>query len=162
MLSETLLRKFDELISRYPLKRSAMVPLLLYAQDEIGHVSEEVITEVARRADVRPIEVVEVIGYYSMLHRQPVGKRHVQVCTNISCMLRGSDELLEHCCKKLGIKAKQTTADGLFSIEEVECLGACTGAPAMQINYDYYENMTPEKFDELIEELKKKEPRSRM
>jgi NADH-quinone oxidoreductase subunit E len=162
MLSETLLRKFDELISRYPLKRSAMVPLLLYAQDEIGHVSEEVITEVARRADVRPIEVVEVIGYYSMLHRQPVGKHHVQVCTNISCMLRGSDELFEHCCKKLGIKGKQTTSDGLFSIEEVECLGACTGAPAMQINYDYYENMTPEKFDELIEELKKKEPRSRM
>ena len=162
MLSETLLRKFDALIARYPLKRSAMIPLLLYAQDEVGHVSEEVIAEVARRVDVRPIEVVEVIGYYSMLRRQPVGKHHVQVCTNISCMLRGSDELFEHCCKKLGIQAKQTTPDGLFSIEEVECLGACTGAPALQINYDYYENITPKKFDELIEELKKKEPRAKM
>ena len=91
----------------------------------------------ARRVDVRPIEVVEVIGYYSMLHRQPVGKYNVQVCTNISCMLRGADELFEHCCKKLGIKHKQTTPDGLFSLEEVECLGACCGAPAMQVNYDY-------------------------
>ena len=162
MLSESLQKKFDELISRYPLKRSALVPMLLYAQDEVGHVSEEIIAEVARRVDLRPIEVVEVIGYYSMLRRRPVGKHHIQVCTNISCMLRGSDELYEHCCQKLGIKSKQTTPDGLFSIEEVECLGACTGAPAMQINYDYYENVTSEEFDELIEEIKKKEPRAKM
>ena len=114
MLSETLLKKFDELISRYPLKRSAMVPLLLYAQDEVGHVSEEVITEVARRVDVRPIEVVEVIGYYSMLHRQPLGKYNLQVCTNISCMLRGSDEILEHCCKKLGIKHRRPRRTACF------------------------------------------------
>jgi NADH-quinone oxidoreductase subunit E len=162
MLSESLLKKFDQLIARYPLKRSALIPLLMYAQDEVGHVSEEVIAEVARRVDVRPIEVVEVIGYYSMLHRQPVGKYNVQVCTNISCMLRGSDELFDHCCKKLGIKHKQTTPDGLFSLEEVECLGACCGAPALQVNYDFYENLTPEKFDLLIEELKKKEPRTKM
>jgi NADH-quinone oxidoreductase subunit E len=77
-------------------------------------------------------------------------------------MLRGADEIFEHCCKKLGIKNKQTTPDGLFSLEEVECLGACCGAPAMQVNYDFYENLTPEKFDALIEELKKKEPRSKM
>jgi len=162
MLSESLLRKFDDIIARYPLKRSAMVPLLLYAQDEVGHVSDEVIAEVARRVDVRPIEVTEVISYYSMLHRQPVGKHHIQVCTNISCMLRGADELFEHCCQKLGIGHKQTTSDGLFSLEEVECLGACCGAPAMQVNYDYYENLTPEKVDALIDELKKKEPRSKM
>jgi len=162
MLSESLLRKFDDIIARYPLKRSAMVPLLLYAQDEVGHVSDEVIAEVARRVDVRPIEVTEVISYYSMLHRQPVGKHHIQVCTNISCMLRGADELFQHCCQKLGIGHKQTTPDGLFSLEEVECLGACCGAPAMQVNYDYYENLTPEKVDALIEELKKKEPRSKM
>jgi NADH-quinone oxidoreductase subunit E len=162
MLSESLLRKFDDIIARYPLKRSAMVPLLLYAQDEVGHVSDEVIAEVARRVDVRPIEVTEVISYYSMLHRQPVGRHHIQVCTNISCMLRGADELFEHCCQKLGIGHKQTTSDGLFSLEEVECLGACCGAPAMQVNYDYYENLTPEKVDALIDELKKKEPRSKM
>jgi NADH-quinone oxidoreductase subunit E len=162
MLSESLLRKFDDIIARYPLKRSAMVPLLLYAQDEVGHVSDEVIAEVARRVDVRPIEVTEVISYYSMLHRQPVGRHHIQVCTNISCMLRGADELFEHCRQKLGIGHKQTTSDGLFSLEEVECLGACCGAPAMQVNYDYYENLTPEKVDALIDELKKKEPRSKM
>ena len=162
MLSESLLKKFDQLIARYPLKRSALVPLLMYAQDEVGCVSEEVIAEVAQRVDVRPIEVVEVIGYYSMLHRKPLGKYNVQVCTDISCMLRGADEMYEHACKKLGIKHKQTTPDGLFSLEEVECLGACCGAPAMQVNYDFYENLTPEKFDSLIDELKKNEPSSKM
>jgi NADH-quinone oxidoreductase subunit E len=162
MLSESLLKKFDQLIARYPLKRSALVPLLMYAQDEVGCVSEEVIAEVAQRVEVRPIEVVEVIGYYSMFHRKPLGKYNVQVCTNISCMLRGADEMYEHVCKKLGIKHKQTTPDGLFSLEEVECLGACCGAPAMQVNYDFYENLTPEKFDSLIDELKKNEPSSKM
>jgi NADH-quinone oxidoreductase subunit E len=161
MLYESLLKKFDQLIARYPLKRSALVPLLMYAQDEVGCVSEEVIAEVAKRVDVRPIEVVEVIGYYSMLHRKPLGKYNVQVCTNISCMLRGADEMYEHACKKLGIKHKQTTPDGLFSLEEVECLGACCGAPAMQVNYDFYENLTPEKFDSLIDELKKNEPKAK-
>ena len=162
MISEMLSRKFDQIIARYPLKRSAMVPLLLYAQDEIGQVSDEVIAEIARRVEVRPIEVVEVVSYYSMLHRQPVGKHHLQVCTGISCMLRGADEVFEHCAKKLGVGHKQTTPDGLFSLEQVECLGACCGAPAMQVNYDYYENLTLGEIDQLITELKKKEPRSNM
>jgi NADH-quinone oxidoreductase subunit E len=160
MLSESLLKKFDQLIARYPLKRSAMVPLLMYAQDEVGCVSDEVIDEVAKRLDVRPIEVVEVIGYYSMLHREPLGKYNLQICTNISCMLRGADELFEHCCEKLGIKHKQRTDDGLFSLEEVECMGACCGAPAMQVNYDFYEFVTPEKFDAVVDELRKKEPKN--
>ena len=162
MISEMLSRKFDQIIARYPLKRSAMVPLLLYAQDEIGQVSDEVIAEVARRVEVRPIEVVEVVSYYSMLHRQPVGKHHLQVCTGISCMLRGADEVFEHCARKLGVGHKQTTPDGLFSLEQIECLGACCGAPAMQVNYDYYENLTLGEIDQLITELKKKEPRSNM
>jgi NADH-quinone oxidoreductase subunit E len=155
MLSQSLLRKFDEIIARYPLKRSAMAPLLLFAQDEVGYVSDEAIEEVARRLEVRRIEVVEVISYYSMLHRQPVGRYHFQICTNISCMLRGGQELFEHCSKKLGIGHRQTTPDGRFSLEEVECLGACCGAPAVQVNYDYYENLTPEKLDALIEKLRK-------
>ena len=162
MISEMLSRIFDQIIARYPLKRSAMVPLLLYAQDEIGQVSDEVIAEVARRVEVRPIEVVEVVSYYSMLHRQPVSKHQLQVCTGISCMLRGADEVFEHCAKKLGVGHKQTTPDGLFSLEQVECLGACCGAPAMQVNYDYYENLTLGEIDQLITELKKKEPRSNM
>jgi NADH-quinone oxidoreductase subunit E len=158
MLSNTLKEKFDRIIARYPLKRSAIVPLLLFAQDEIGYVSDEAIEEIAQRVGVRPIEVVEDISYYSMLHRQPIGKYNFQVCTNISCMLRGGDEIFQYCAKKLDIGHKQTTPDGMFSLEEVECLGACCGAPAMQVNFDYYENLTPEKVDELIEELKKKEP----
>ncbi|MBI1940054.1 MAG: NAD(P)H-dependent oxidoreductase subunit E [Acidobacteria bacterium] len=155
MLSDALKKKFDEVIARYPVKRSAIVPLLLYAQDEIGYVSDEAIDEVARRVEVRPIEVVENISYYSMLHRRPIGKYNLQVCTNISCMLRGGEEIFAHCAKALGVGHKQTTEDGLFSLEEVECLGACCGAPAMQVNYDYHENLTPEKIDSLLAKLRK-------
>jgi NADH-quinone oxidoreductase subunit E len=155
MLSDALKANFEKVVARYPLKRSAIVPLLLYAQDEIGYITDEVVAEVARRVDVRPIEVVENISYYSMLRRHPAGKFNLQVCTNISCMLRGGEEIFAHCAKKLGIGHRQTTADGLFSLEEVECLGACCGAPAMQVNYDYYENLTPEKIDALLEKLKK-------
>jgi len=155
MLSDALKAKFDQVIARYPVKRSAIVPLLLFAQDEIGYVSDEVVAEVARRVEVRPIEVVENISYYSMLHRHPIGKYNLQVCTNISCMLRGGEEIFSYCAKELGIGHRQTTEDGLFSLEEVECLGACCGAPAMQVNYDYYENLTPEKIDALLEKLKK-------
>ena len=154
MLSDALLKKFDEVISHYPLKRSAIVPCLLFAQDEIGFISDEVIEEVARRVDVRPIEVIEDIGYYSMLHRKPIGKYNLQVCTNVSCMVRGGEEILEHCKKRLGIGHKETTPDGLFSLEEVECLGACCGAPAMQVNYDFYEDLTPQKVDTLLDRLR--------
>jgi NADH-quinone oxidoreductase subunit E len=154
MLSEALKRKFDEVIARYPLKRSAIVPLLLFAQDEIGYITDEAIEEIARRVEVRPIEVVEDIGYYSMLHRHPIGRYNLQVCTNVSCLLRGGEEILEHCSERLGIGHKQTTSDGRFSLEEVECLGACCGAPAMQVNYDFYENLTPERVDALIDRLK--------
>jgi NADH-quinone oxidoreductase subunit E len=154
MLSDALNKKFDEFLTRYPVKRSAMVPMLLFGQDEVGYISDEIIAEVARRAGVPTIEVVEVISYYSMLRRQPAGKYHLQVCTNVSCMLRGGEEILAHCQKKLGIGHKQTTPDGKFSLEEVECLGACCGAPAMQVNYDYYENLTPGKLDALLEKLK--------
>jgi NADH-quinone oxidoreductase subunit E len=154
MISENLKAKFDKIIARYPLKRSAIVPLLVFAQDEIGYVSDEAIEEIARRVEVRPIEVIEDIGYYSMLHRQPIGKYNLQVCTNVSCLLRGGEKILDYCSKKLGIGHKQTTSDGMFSLEEVECLGACCGAPAMQVNYDFYENLTPAKIDTLIARLR--------
>ena len=132
MLSDALKQKFEAVIARYPVKRSAIVPLLMFAQDEAGHVTEEAIQEIARRVGVRAIEVIEDIGYYSMLHRRPIGRYNFQVCTNISCMLRGGEQIFEHCSKQLGVGHKQTTADGLFSLEEVECLGACCGAPSMQ------------------------------
>ena len=133
-----------------------MIPMLLYAQDELGHVSAGLIDEVARRVGVTALQVNEVLSYYSMLRRQPLGKYHVQVCTNISCQLRDGDKLWEHACKKLGLGNKETTADGQISIEEVECIGACSWAPAVQVNYEFHHDMTPEKLDELLEGLRKK------
>ena len=98
-----------------------------------------------------------VISYYSMLRTHPVGKYNFQVCTNVSCLLRGADDIFEHCKKKLGVGNKQSTPDGLFHLEEVECIGACSWAPAMMMNYEFHENLTPAKIDELIDGLKKKE-----
>ena len=155
MLSEALLKKFDQLIARYPLKRSALVPLLLYAQDELGSVSDELVDEVAKRVGCTPLQVNEVLTYYSMLHRKPLGKFHVQVCTNISCLLMGGEELYRHAVKKLGIGHKEVTKDGMFSLEEVECMGACSWAPAVEINYDFHHKVTPEQLDRLIDGLRK-------
>ena len=102
------------------------------------------------------LEVRNVISYYSMLTTKPRGKYNVQVCTNIACMLRGGEEILDHCKKKLGIGHKGTTPDGLFSLEEVECIGACSWAAAAQVNYDFHENLTPQKMDKILDEYKKK------
>ncbi len=155
--SPQLEERFAKMLQAYPegKKRSAVVPMLIYAQDETGAITQEVIEEVARRCEVQPLQVDEVVGYYSMLHRQPQGKFHVQVCTSISCMLVGGTELYDQACKKLGVGHKQTTADGVFSLEEVECMGACSWAPAVEINYDFHHNVTPEKFDALIDGLRK-------
>ena len=152
-LSTQLASKFKTLQSSYPVKRSALVPMLLYAQDEFGFISDEMVAEIAKRLGLNEVQVEETLEYYSMLHRKPWGKNHVQVCTNVACMLRGGNELLDRAKKRLNIGNKQTTSDGVFSLEEVECIGACTGAPAMQVNYDYYENLTPLKFDRIIETL---------
>jgi NADH-quinone oxidoreductase subunit F len=152
-LSPQLSSKFDTLLTRYPVKRSALIPMLMYAQDEQGYVSDEMIAEIARRLDLNTLQVTETLVYYSMLRRKPAGKNHVQICTNVSCMLRGGKQLLEHAQRKLEIGHKEVTADGVFSLEEVECIGACTGAPAMQVNYDFYEDLTREKFDRIIDQL---------
>src|SRR4029077_15345229 len=117
--------------------------------------SDEMIAEIGQRLDLNNVQVEETLAYYSMLHRKPWGKHHVQICTNVACMLKGGNELLERAKKRLEIGHKEVTQDGVFSLEEVECIGACTGAPAMQVNYDFYENLTPLKFDRIIEELDK-------
>ncbi len=145
--------KFQSLENRYPVRRSALIPMLLYAQDQYGHVSDDVIGEIAGRLGLNALQVTETMAYYSMLRRQRAGKYHVQVCTNVSCMLRGGNKLFEFVQKKLEVGHKQTTADGVFSLEEVECLGACTGAPAMQVNYDFYENLTTERATQIFEAL---------
>ncbi len=117
-------------------------------------ISDAVIEEIAERIGITELDVRNVLSYYSMLRTEPVGKYHVQVCTNISCMLRGANELFAHCRRTLGIGNKQTTADGVFSLEEVECIGACSWAPAVQINYDYFENLTPDELDKVLEKYR--------
>ena len=151
--------RFEKLLKSYPpgRQRSAMVPMLLYAQDEIGSITPELVAEVAQRIGVQPLQVEEVYTYYSMLHKKPLGKYHVQVCTNISCLLTGGAELWEQACKKLGIGNKEVTADGQISLEEVECMGACSWAPAVQVNYDFHHHVTPEKLDQLLDGLRKKQ-----
>ncbi|WP_035350198.1 complex I 24 kDa subunit family protein [Edaphobacter aggregans] len=143
--------RFDHLVTIYPVKRSALVPMLLYAQDEVGYISDAVVTEIAQRLDLLELDVRNVLSYYSMLRTKPAGKYNVQVCTNISCMLRGGYEILDHCKAKLGIGHKEVTPDGTFSLEEVECIGACCWAPAIQVNYDFHDNLTTAKVDEIIE-----------
>jgi len=155
--SPELEAKIAKMLTIYPAgrQRSALIPMLMFAQDEVGAITPEVINELASRLNITPLQVDEVIGYYSMLHKKPQGKFHVQVCTNISCLLVGGEELYHHASKKLGIGHKQTAADGVFSLEEVECMGACSWAPAIQINYDFHHHVTPEKLDQLLASLGK-------
>jgi NADH-quinone oxidoreductase subunit E len=129
--------------------------MLLYAQDELGYLTEAAIAEIAQRIGITELDVRNVLSYYSLLRTAPVGKYHVQVCTNISCMLRGGRELFDHCKQKLGIGHKQTTPDGVFSLEEVECIGACCWAPAVQVNYDFHDNLTPESMDAVLDQYRK-------
>ena len=152
IFSPELAARLDRLVTLYPVKRSALIPMLLYAQDEVGYCSEAVIRESAERVGVTELDVRNVLSYYSMLRTRPAGKFNIQVCTNISCMLRGGYEILEHCKQKLDIhENKGISKDGLFSVEEVECIGACCWAPAVQVNYDYVEDVTPASMDATIE-----------
>ena len=150
--SPELEQRFQKFVSQYPWKRSALIPLLLYAQDEVGCLSDEVITDIARRVELTELEVRNVISYYSLLRTKPAGKYVVQVCTNISCMLRGAEEVFDHCREKLGVDHKEVTRDGTFSLEEVECIGACSWAPAVQVNYDFHLNVTPQKMDAILDQ----------
>lgn len=154
IFSSELAARFDKLVTLYPVRRSALIPMLLYAQDEVGYISGEVVAEVAKRIGIRENDVTSVLSYYSMLRTKPAGKYNIQVCTNISCMLRDGYGILEHCKERLGIGHKQVTPDGLFSLEEVECIGACCWAPAIQVNYDFYDELTSEKMDQIIDEYK--------
>lgn len=153
--SDQLEQRFATMVTHYPTKRSVLVPMLLYIQDELGSLTDEAIHEIASRVELSDLEVRNVVSYYSMLRTRKIGKYNFQVCTNVSCLLRGGEEILEHCKKKLGVENKGTTPDGQFTVEEVECIGACSWAPAMMLNYDFHENLTPEKIDELIEGIRK-------
>jgi NADH-quinone oxidoreductase subunit E len=144
VFSPKLAARFDALVEKYPVKRSALVPMLLYAQDEIGYLSDAAIEEISWRIGITSLDVRNVASYYSMLRFKPVGKYNVQVCTNISCMLRGAYDLFERFQDELGIGHKGVTKDGVFSLEEVECIGACSWAPAIQVNYDFHDELSPD------------------
>ncbi len=144
IFSPELATRFDALVTKYPVKRSALVPMLLYAQDEIGYLSDAVITEIAHRLGLTELDVRNVASYYSMLRFKPAGRYNIQVCTNICCMLRGAYDLYERFREELNIGPHGATADGLFSLEEVECIGACSWAPAIQVNYDFHDELTPD------------------
>jgi len=155
--SDQLEARFAEMSGNYPTKRSLLVPFLLYIQDELGYLTDDAIDEMSRRCDITALEVRNVISYYSMLRTRPAGKYNVQVCTNICCLLRGGEEMLDHVKQRLGVPVnKGMTPDGLFSVEEVECIGACSWAPAMQVNYDFHENLDEKKIDQILADYRAK------
>ena len=156
VFSPQLAARFDALVAKYPVRRSALVPMLLYAQDEVGYLSDAVIAEVAARIGITELEVRNVATYYSMLRFKPAGRFNVQVCTNISCMLRGGYDVFDRFQDELGIGRKGVTPDGLFSLEEVECIGACCWAPAIQVNYDFHDDLTPDHVPGILDEYRAK------
>jgi NADH-quinone oxidoreductase E subunit len=157
-IKKTLSQEFYDYIKkikpRYPTNQALLIPALHQAQKEKGWISSEVMDEIANAIDIPPPVVREVITFYTMFNLKPVGKYHLQFCTNISCCLMGAEELLHFCEKKLGIEAGETTPDKKFTISHVECLGACGTAPVVQINEDYYENLNPERLEKILSELK--------
>jgi NADH-quinone oxidoreductase E subunit len=153
MLSETTRQKIRDLANKYPQRRSALIPSLYLAQEEVGYLSPDAMRDVAQMFELSPNEVSEVASFYTMLYKKPVGKYVIQVCTNISCMLSRSEEIMAHLEKRLGIKPGETSPDRRFTLIEVECLGSCGTAPVVQINEDYHENLTPEKLDQILDSL---------
>ncbi len=148
------LQTIHDLVARYPHPRSALLPVLHLTQDAFGYLSMEAQQLVADTLGLRLMVVREVVTFYTMFRETPAGKYRLEVCTNAGCTLNGAVELVRHMCETLGIKVGETTPDGLFTVTEVECAGACGGAPVVQINNVYHEKMTPEKMDALIAEMR--------
>jgi NADH-quinone oxidoreductase subunit E len=155
MFSEETESKFTHLASIYPQKRSALIPMLLLAQKEHGYIKSETIEYVGQFLGLDPSEVDSILSFYTLLRRRPVGKYHIMICTNLSCLLQGSDEIEACVQRKLGVGLGHVTPDGLFSAIEFECLGSCTTAPCMQINGEFYENLDVQKTESIIDELKR-------
>lgn len=148
------LERINKEIAKYPVKKSAVMAALYIGQEQNGYISQEVIKEVADVLEMHPHDVLGVVTFYTMYHQKQMGKYHIQVCTNVSCMLRGGYEIWNQVKDKLGIDNMEVTSDMKFSLEEVECMGSCGTAPMIAINEDYYENLTKEKVEELINSLK--------
>jgi len=146
--------RINKEIAKYPVKKPAVMATLYIAQEQNGYISIEVIKEVATILEITSEEVLGVVTFYTMYYQKPMGKHHIQVCTNVSCMLRGGYEIWNQVKDKLGIDNMNVTSDQKFSLEEVECMGSCGTAPMLAVNEDYYENLTKEKVEELINSLK--------
>lgn len=156
-MTEALMERINELLSHYPAdkKKSALLPVLHDVQDAHDNwLSVELMDKVAEILEIKPIEVYEVVSFYTMFNRKPIGKFMFEFCQTSSCCLRGAENLMDYTCEKLGVKLGETTADGLFEVRGVECLGACGYAPMLQLGDFYKENLTKEKIDELIEDCK--------
>lgn len=147
-------KKFDHLLTRYPNKEAALLPVLHLAQEEWGWISPEVVYYVGELLDLSPATVFGVVSFYNMYNQKPVGRYHLQVCTNLSCMVNDAYDIYEHLCERLKVDPGQTTKDGLYTVGEVECLGSCGTAPVVQVNNDYHENMDVPKMDELLAKLR--------
>ncbi len=152
--SDQTKKKIEEVLSRYPRKEAAILPLLHLTQREFGCISNEEEKIVAEILGIKPIKVREVVSFYTMLNPKPVGKYHIQVCSNLSCFLMEAEELIDYLKEKLGIEPGETTPDKKFTLTTVECLGACDQAPSMMINFDYYGHLDKKKIDELLDKLK--------
>ena len=154
MFSPEELAQIDAIKARYPEPKAALVPVLWMAQKKLGWISDETMGAIADLLGITKAHVLGVVTFYTMYFDKPMGRYHIQVCTNVSCMLRGGDEIYKNVAKQLGIGHMQRTADGMFSLEEVECMGACGGAPMVAVNEDFHENVSSSKVAELLQSLK--------
>lgn len=152
--SQETLKKFTEIVGRYPKKEAAMIPVLYLAQQEFGYLSPEAIEYVAKMMELSPARVYGVVTFYTMLNMKPIGRHHIQVCRTLPCALKGAEKITALIRTKLGIRLGETTKDGKFTLSEVECLASCGTAPMMQINDDYHENLTEERVVEILKTLK--------
>ena len=150
-------KTFQETLKKYPTKMAVLLPALWLCQHQKGYLTHEILEYVAERLDLSPVHVYSVVEFYTMYHQRPPGKHHIQLCRTLSCVLCGSEEIRNHLKEKLGIGPGEKTSDGLFSLEEVECLGSCGTAPVMRVNDVYCENLTPDKVDEIIEKSRSNE-----
>ncbi|MCG6914963.1 NAD(P)H-dependent oxidoreductase subunit E [bacterium BMS3Abin03] len=152
--TEENIKRIEQEIKKYPEKKPAVMATLYIGQEQNGFISNKVITETAKILDITPEDVLGVVTFYTMFHQKQMGKYHIQVCTNVSCMLRGGYEIWDQVKDKLGIDHLGVTEDHQFSLEEVECMGSCGTAPMIAVNEDYYENLNKEKVEEILSSLK--------
>lgn len=162
MISEAANKRIDQIIAQYPEKRSAIMPALYIAQDELGYINDEAIEWVSKKIGIAPVHIMEVATFYTMYYRRLMGRYHVQVCRTLSCALCGAKKLTEYLQHRLHIKPGEVSKDGMWSYEEVECLGSCGTAPMCEINDSFFENLTAEKLGALMDRIEREKPELRL